>query len=114
MHLTQGAIITRRTSRYIIAECYNGKLRVPIDYSLNNREAHCIAAARLVRKLATEWIARTRRSCELINAPQCGQWAAGDMPSDDGYAFAYVGETNRTSGIEPRGFVQNCETDFAK
>lgn len=108
-HLTQGAIVTKRTSRHIVATCYNGSHRMAIDYSQRNGDLHAIAAAQLVRKLAKEWCKRLDKPRELINAPQCGQWAGGDMPAGDGYAFVYVGETNRSSGIEPRGFVQNCE-----
>ena len=53
MHLTTGAIVTRRTSGAIIATHYLGKLRVRLDYSQRNADMHAIAAAKLVRKLAT-------------------------------------------------------------
>ncbi len=114
MHLAMGAIITRRTSRAIIAESFSERLVVPINFSLSNDEKHATAAAMLVRKMAKAWALRHLNTRELINAPQCGQWVGGSMPKDDGFAFSYVGETNRTSGLEPRGFVQNCENDFAK
>ena len=114
MYQTQGAIVTRRTTRYIIAECFNGSVRVPINHALRNADAHATAAAKLVRKLATEWVSKGDRHRHWINAPQCGEWIAGDDVAGSGYAFVHAGETNRTSGIEPRGFVQNCETDFGK
>lgn len=113
MHMTTGAIVTRRTGRAIIATHYLATVRVPIDYSQRNGDAHAHAAAKLVRKLATEWASKLNPPRHAINAPFAGQWVAGDMPKGDGFAFSYAGETNRTSGIEPRGFVQNCETDFA-
>lgn len=111
-HLAMGAIVTRRTSRHIIAECFNGSLRMAVDYSLRNSDAHATAAAKLVRKLATEWVARIKPPRHAINAPQCGEWVMGDTPKGDGFAFCYVGATDRTSGLQPRGFIQNCETDF--
>lgn len=111
MHLVQGAIVTRRTSKHIIAECFNGSHREPVNFALSNNEKHARAAAKLVRKLAIEACKRTGAR-ELINAPQCGQWVAGDMPGGDGFAFVFAGATDRRSGIEPNGFVQNCETDF--
>jgi hypothetical protein len=111
MHLATGAIITKRTSRAIIATHYLGKLRVAIDYSQRNDEAHAYAAAKLVRKLATAWRDKNAPERDLINAPFTGQWIGGDLPEGSGFAFSYAGETNRTSGIEPRGFVQNCERE---
>lgn len=113
LHLTQGAIVTRRTSSFIIAECFNGKHKMRVDYARTNSEGHARAAMALVRKLATEYVSRHKPqgggTLELINAPQCGEWVAGDMPEGSGFAFVYAGETNRSSGIEKRGFVQNCE-----
>jgi hypothetical protein len=113
MHLTTGAIITHRTSRHIIAEHYLLTHREPVQHQFSNGEQHARAAAALVRKLAKEWKANNpaRTGMELINSPFCGKWVAGDMPKGAGYAFNYYEATNRTSGIEPRGFVQNCETD---
>lgn len=116
MHHVQGAIVTRRTSKHIIAECFNGSHREAVNFALSNNEKHARAAAALVRKLAIEWHKRggnATKGRELINAPQCGQWIAGDMPSGEGFAFTYAGDTDRRSGIDPRGFVQNCElADF--
>lgn len=108
MHLTQGAIYTRRTSKHIIAECYNGSIRVPVNFALTNAEKHTRAAMALVEKLAGEWCKRTGQA-EWINAPQCGRWVGGDSLKGDGYVFVYAGETNALSCIEPRGFIQNCE-----
>jgi len=114
MHLTQGAIVTRRTARYIIADCFNGSHRMPLNHGMSNAHEHATAAAMLVRKLALAWIGKRAPEREPINAPQCGQWIAGDAPTGSGYVFVHAGETNRTSGLEPSGFVQNCETMFGK
>lgn len=120
MHLVASAIVTRRTSRHIIAESYFGSVRMGVQHQFNNATQHAHAAAQLVRKLALEWKERAdkanpqRAPLDAINSPWSGQWIGGDNVKGDGYCFTYAGETNRTSGIEPRGFVQNCETEFGK
>lgn len=108
MHLVQGAIYTRRTSRAIIAESYFGKISVPTNFALTNAERHTRAAMALVEKMAGEWC-RKNGQPEWINAPQCGRWVGGESLKGDGYVFTYAGETNALSCIEPRGFIQNCE-----
>lgn len=115
MHLVTGAIVTHCASRYIIATHYIETHREPINHKYSNSELHARAAAKLVRKLGAQWTKKFEpgnKNVHPINSPYCGKWVAGDMPKGAGFAFCYYGATDRQSGIEPGGFVQNCETEF--
>ncbi len=104
--MDMAAIITKRTPSGTTASCPQGSVRIKRDHSLRINEEHCTAAMALVAKLAAEFCKR-HNLVEHIQATWCGEWIGGQTP--DGMAFVYASDTNRRSGIERNGFVQNCE-----